>query len=69
MFGEGWTAEMLPVFLDMLKQMSIDANRYYVVRDNTFNIEFTDHPNSRENLTMFDNAIDNLGNILVNEDQ
>jgi hypothetical protein len=69
LFGEGWTPEMLPVFLDMMKQMSADAQRYYIVRDNTFNIEFTNEPNSRENLAMFDNAIDNLGNLPVNEDQ
>jgi hypothetical protein len=69
LFGEGWTPEMLPVFLETMKQLSADAQRYYIVRDNTFNIEFTNEPNSRENLVMFDNAIDNLGNLSANEDQ
>jgi hypothetical protein len=68
LFGEGWSPEMLPIFLDMLKQMSADAQRYYIVRDNTFNIEFTDEPNSRDNLAMFDKAIDNLGKLPIGED-
>lgn len=68
LFGEGWSPEMLPIYLDMLKQMSADAQRYYIVRDNTFNIEFTDEPNSRDNLAMFDNAIDNLGKLTFGQD-
>lgn len=68
LFGEGWEPEMLPIFLDIMKQLSADAQRYYVVRDRTFNIEFTDEPNSRENLAMFDNAIDNLGKLPFDQD-
>lgn len=59
---------MLPILLQMIQQWSQDAGRYYILRDNTFNIEFTNEPNSRDNLTMFDNAIDNLGKLPIGED-
>jgi hypothetical protein len=68
LLGEDWKEEMLPVLLEMIKRWSQDAGRYYILRDNTFNIEFTNEPNSRDNLTMFDNAIDNLGKLPFGED-
>jgi hypothetical protein len=68
LLGEDWREEMLPVLLEMIKRWSQDAGRYYILRDNTFNIEFTNEPNSRDNLTMFDNAIDNLGKLPFGED-
>jgi hypothetical protein len=68
LLGEDWKEEMLPVLLEMIKRWSQDAGRYYILRDNTFNIEFTNEPNSRDNLSMFDNAIDNLGKLPIGED-
>jgi len=68
LLGEDWKEEMLPILFEMIKRWSQDAGRYYILRDNTFNIEFTNEPNSRDNLTMFDNAIDNLGKLPFGED-
>jgi hypothetical protein len=68
LLGEDWKEEILPILLEMIQQWSQDAGRYYILRDNTFNIEFTNEPNSRDNLTMFDNAIDNLGKLPIGED-
>jgi hypothetical protein len=33
LFGDGWTEEQLPVFLEILRQTQHDALRYYVIRD------------------------------------
>lgn len=33
LFGPGWTEFQLPVFLEMLKKMQEDANRYYELRE------------------------------------
>lgn len=33
LFGSGWTEAQLPVFLEMLKKMQEDAQRYHEVRD------------------------------------
>ena len=58
---------MLPMLLDLIVRCSVDAQRYYVVRDNVFNIEFTNEPNSRENIAVFNKTIDDLGQLPVNE--
>lgn len=55
------------MLLDLIVRCSVDAQRYYVVRDNVFNIEFTNEPNSRENIAVFNKTIDDLGQLLVNE--
>jgi len=69
LLGDGWTEEMLPMLLNFIVRWSVDANRYYIIRDNAFNIEFTNEPNSRENIAMFNQTIDDLGQLLVNENQ
>jgi aryl-phospho-beta-D-glucosidase BglC (GH1 family) len=69
LFGEDWKPSQLPAFIDTLKLWSEDAQRYYTVRDNVFNIEFTNEPNSRENIAMFNQTIDDLGQLPVNEGQ
>ena len=60
---------MLPMLLNFIVKWSEDAQRYYTVRDNVFNIEFTNEPNSRENIAMFNQTIDDLGQLPVNEGQ
>ncbi len=60
---------MLPILLNYIVKWSEDAQRYYIVRDNTFNIEFTNEPNSRENIALFDKKVDELGQLPSDEDQ
>lgn len=57
------------MLLNFIVKWSEDAKRYYTVRDNVFNIEFTNEPNSRENIAMFNQTIDDLGQLPVNEGQ
>jgi len=59
---------MLPTLLGFVVKWSKDAQRYYIVRD-TFNIEFTNEPKTRENLAMFDKQVDDLEQLPADEDQ
>jgi len=58
LFGEGWKPSQLPLFLDRLKAMSEDAQRYYAVRDFAKKLEFEADPRPREECHKFDDLVD-----------
>lgn len=58
LFGDGWDASQLPVFLAMAERMSDDAQRYHVVRDYMGHVEFRENPRSREEYHEFDDVVD-----------
>ena len=59
LLGEGWTQDMLPTLLSHVVRWSVDAQRYYVVRD-AFEIEPANGLKSKRKLALFDKQVDDL---------
>jgi hypothetical protein len=58
LFGHGWKREQLPVFLETMRRMSEDAQRYYELREAL--AKHQEWIATRESLNSVDDHIDSV---------
>lgn len=58
LFGEGWTQEQLPLFLEIVKQFDLDSKRYHQLRDMVASEFEENYIPTREELYEVDSMVD-----------